>query len=78
MTDTIMEAKEMHYIEMASKMVVAQKEVSGEKISINITIVIAIETDGMQDIDNADQVLITPITIMKVIQMDVGQVNIIV
>lgn len=77
MTDTITEAKEIHYIEMAFKMVVAPKEVSGEKIPINITIVIVTEADGMPDIDNADQVLIIPITIMKVIQMDVGQVNIV-
>ncbi|MGW8169509.1 MAG: hypothetical protein ACWGHH_05860 [Sulfurovaceae bacterium] len=76
MTDTITEVKEMSYTEMVFKTVVAPKEVSGEKIPINITIVIAIETDGMPDIDNADLVLITPITIMKVIRMDAGLVNI--
>ncbi len=50
------------------------KEVFGEKISINTTIITATEMDGMLDIIVADQIttIITIIIIHKDILMDAG------
>jgi hypothetical protein len=54
-------------------MVVAQKEVYGEKIHINTIITTAIETAGMQDIINVVTVAaVTVILIITAILTDAG------